>query len=661
MKSSRLKIKLYCEGSKHNRGFSLFQAAVLCIVMIFWWNALLSVFCLPLDRKWLYTGTCILGFLIVYLDNRYRWKAFVFLLCVSAVILWIERDAVTDLCEWCRDNFPFSDPDAVTTDIEFSLIGILAGLPVLEVLQVVRRRNMGKGLACIILCSPFLAAAAAGYFQPAAAVWLLVMGGVVYFASSFSVQGEKRFFTWKSTAAVFLVFAGAAFLSFFSGKLLDIERDRQDGYYLQMRGSIKDDFIPALQDIFYGKEQTENKPAERESEEKKEYEDRENADPPVSASREPAQDQEGVHPDFEGDMEALDRLGYYRPSSETVDTVTVEKKPEHTVYIAEELGIVYQDNSWKHKESFRADKNSSGELRQCREYPDNLEKVLQSLCGKWKDSGLTDVSSNISRVLSECAVYDADPGVTPQGKDFVEYFLMENKKGFCVHFATAAALMYRYCGYTARYAEGYAVPASAFRKNESGEYEASVSGDMGHAWCQVYNADTKEWVDKEHTPAAPEGTNIQQPAASAENSHRKGSVPEWFLPAAGAAAVICALFFGRAAVKYACRKRKMHRADEKAVLEMYLSMIKILKLLKIQIKDPLDSSIPSRLYEICPEIRETEWEWMYRCVMEIMFYRPSGLKERWRKMRKLYLSFRKEAYSQMRPAQKFKLRFIKCL
>ena len=92
---------------------------------------------------------------------------------------------------------------------------------------------------------------------------------------------------------------------------------------------------------------------------------------------------------------------------------------------------------------------------------------------------------------------------------------IENHKGFCVHFATAATLMYRYCGYTARYVEGYVVPASAFHENEVGQYEAQITGEMGHAWCQVYDEETGEWTDMEHTPPAPENVTGQPPAATA--------------------------------------------------------------------------------------------------------------------------------------------------
>lgn len=53
--------------------------------------------------------------------------------------------------------------------------------------------------------------------------------------------------------------------------------------------------------------------------------------------------------------------------------------------------------------------------------------------------------------------YTLAPGEMPKDADFVNYFLFESKKGYCVHFASSAVLMLRSLGVPARYAEGYLV------------------------------------------------------------------------------------------------------------------------------------------------------------------------------------------------------------
>ena len=97
--------------------------------------------------------------------------------------------------------------------------------------------------------------------------------------------------------------------------------------------------------------------------------------------------------------------------------------------------------------------------------------------------------------------YTLSPGATPADRDFVEYFLLENKKGYCVHFATVATLMYRYFGIPARYVEGYCVHASSFEKNLTTyltQYDAEVLDSNAHAWVEVYDEE-RGWTYKEVT------------------------------------------------------------------------------------------------------------------------------------------------------------------
>lgn len=84
--------------------------------------------------------------------------------------------------------------------------------------------------------------------------------------------------------------------------------------------------------------------------------------------------------------------------------------------------------------------------------------------------------------------YTLTPGETPQEEDFVQYFLSTNKKGYCVHFATSATLLFRYFGIPARFVEGYRVQSSSFKLKEEG-YEASVLDEDAHAWVEVYDPD----------------------------------------------------------------------------------------------------------------------------------------------------------------------------
>lgn len=95
--------------------------------------------------------------------------------------------------------------------------------------------------------------------------------------------------------------------------------------------------------------------------------------------------------------------------------------------------------------------------------------------------------------------YTLSPGKTPFGKDFVQYFLEEQKKGYCTYFATAGTLLMRAMGIPARYADGYIAPKELFEEDENGVYHAQIKDKYAHAWCEVFINDIG-WVPVEFTP-----------------------------------------------------------------------------------------------------------------------------------------------------------------
>ena len=95
--------------------------------------------------------------------------------------------------------------------------------------------------------------------------------------------------------------------------------------------------------------------------------------------------------------------------------------------------------------------------------------------------------------------YTLTPGNSPRNQDFVDHFLFEIKKGYCVHFATAFVTMARSLGMPARYVEGFLV-------NERGS-SITVRNNMAHAWAEVY-FEGYGWVIFEPTPAYDSQTAI---------------------------------------------------------------------------------------------------------------------------------------------------------
>jgi len=74
-------------------------------------------------------------------------------------------------------------------------------------------------------------------------------------------------------------------------------------------------------------------------------------------------------------------------------------------------------------------------------------------------------------------------------------FLTSKHEGHCEYFASAATLLLREAGVPARYAIGYAVMETDFRRGES-----VVRGIHGHAWCRVWDESNQRWLDFDPTP-----------------------------------------------------------------------------------------------------------------------------------------------------------------
>lgn len=88
----------------------------------------------------------------------------------------------------------------------------------------------------------------------------------------------------------------------------------------------------------------------------------------------------------------------------------------------------------------------------------------------------------------------------PVNRDIVEYFLFENRQGYCQHYASAAALLYRLYGIPARYVSGYRIQPSDFKEQEDGTWKAEVTDLSAHAWVEIL-LDDYGWMPVEVTPA----------------------------------------------------------------------------------------------------------------------------------------------------------------
>ncbi|HHU71098.1 MAG TPA: transglutaminase domain-containing protein [Clostridiales bacterium] len=155
-------------------------------------------------------------------------------------------------------------------------------------------------------------------------------------------------------------------------------------------------------------------------------------------------------------------------------------------------------------------------------------------------NGVSDKISYVKDYLNFNTQYSLSPGRLPEGYDFVEYFLYDNKIGYCAHYASAGTLMLRAMGVPARYVEGYSVGINDINNDQSlannlineysnkgdnsysvGHVELSVRDYNAHAWVEVY-IDNCGWIPVEFTP----GSGIEYTEAIIENMAGIGEVED---------------------------------------------------------------------------------------------------------------------------------------
>lgn len=127
-------------------------------------------------------------------------------------------------------------------------------------------------------------------------------------------------------------------------------------------------------------------------------------------------------------------------------------------------------------------------------------QVLEEILGAYSFEGTDHLDYGEAKVkilswLNENLEYKESTGAVPEGEQALSYILTESGSGYDIHYATAAALMYRYLGIPARYVEGYLITLET--AGNAADYEpVSVPESDAHAWVEIYQ-DGVGWVPVE--------------------------------------------------------------------------------------------------------------------------------------------------------------------
>jgi len=121
-----------------------------------------------------------------------------------------------------------------------------------------------------------------------------------------------------------------------------------------------------------------------------------------------------------------------------------------------------------------------------------VKELAREIYEKMENRTLEDLLNYIREYLANTTKYVKNVIIPPEGRDFVEYFLFEGKKGSCVAYSSAAAIILREIGIPARIVLGF-----VGEKQPSGQVVFKLSG---HVWVEIYVPDVG-WVPYDPTPS----------------------------------------------------------------------------------------------------------------------------------------------------------------
>lgn len=202
---------------------------------------------------------------------------------------------------------------------------------------------------------------------------------------------------------------------------------------------------------------------------------------------------------------------YYPIASETVKAdgdsgFTVTNKSKYSYYSYFELDSIYN--------IYSSDLINSDEFKRLwadyssyvyNEYTDTIDsEKIKEITDSFGELNYAKAVDTVRKYLLDNTEYSLSCSPMPLNSDFVEYFLLDQKKGYSAHYASAAAVMLRECGVPTRYVEGYlitseTIEAAEFDKDNGISKVVEVTDRYAHAWIEVFS-DKYGWLPVDVTP-----------------------------------------------------------------------------------------------------------------------------------------------------------------
>ena len=195
----------------------------------------------------------------------------------------------------------------------------------------------------------------------------------------------------------------------------------------------------------------------------------------------------------------------YHPEEVTLTGGAAENPEEAQSYTVER--VLLPDN-WR-QQAYRVGTASEDWQEYCALPEPTRQEAKAMLAGLFEETASnTEKADIIAALVTDTAVYDLDPSRMGQRvEDFALWFLREGERGYCVHFATAAAVLLRAADVPARYVSGYLVDAWAGQT-------VTVTEEDAHAWAEYYEPNLGLWLPLEATPAEEEPEITPMPSVT---------------------------------------------------------------------------------------------------------------------------------------------------